>query len=97
MGTVEAFPACEDVIKLVKAGKFKSVVLSPLMLVAGDHANNDMAGDEDDSWKSQFEKAGFKVTTNIKGLGEYPAIRRLYVQHVGKALGVEPKVTLDPK
>ena len=97
VGTVEAFPACEDVIKLVKAGKFKSVVLSPLMLVAGDHANNDMAGDEDDSWKSQFEKAGFKVTTNIKGLGEYPAIRRLYVQHVGKALGVEPKVTLDPK
>ena len=98
IGTVEAFPSCEDVIKLVKAGKFKKVVLSPLMLVAGDHANNDMAGDEDDSWKSQFTKAGFKVRTNIKGLGEYPAIRALYVKHVAKALGVEPKYAVsDPK
>lgn len=98
VGTVEAFPTCEDVIKLVKAAKFKKVVLSPLMLVAGDHANNDMAGDEDDSWKSQFTKAGFTVTTNIKGLGEYPAVRSLYVQHVAKALGVEPKnVVIDAK
>ncbi len=97
VGTVEAFPACEDVIKLVKAAKYKKVLLSPLMLVAGDHANNDMAGDEDDSWKKQFEKAGFKVTTKIKGLGEYPAIRWLYVQHAAKALGVEPNVTIDAK
>ena len=86
VGTVEAFPACEDVIKLVKAAKFKKVVLTPLMLVAGDHANNDMAGDEDDSWKTQFTKAGFKVDTLIKGLGEYPAIRKLYVEHVAGAL-----------
>ncbi|MCR5725142.1 MAG: sirohydrochlorin cobaltochelatase [Treponema sp.] len=86
VGTVEAFPACEDVIALVKAAKYKSVVLTPLMLVAGDHANNDMAGDEDDSWKTQFTKAGFKVDTLIKGLGEYPEIRKIYVEHVATAL-----------
>ncbi len=97
VGTVEAYPACEDVIKMVKAAKYKKVLLSPLMLVAGDHANNDMAGDEDDSWKSQFEKAGFKVSVNVKGLGEYPAIRWLYVQHAAKALGIEPKATIDAK
>lgn len=86
VGTVEAFPACEDVIKLVKAAKYKKVVLSPLMLVAGDHANNDMAGDDDDSWKTQFTKAGFKVDTLIKGLGEYPEVRKVYVEHVAAAL-----------
>lgn len=86
VGTVEAYPACADVIALVKAAKYKKVVLAPLMLVAGDHAVNDMAGDEDDSWKSQFMKAGFAVDTRVKGLGEYPEVRALYLAHLADAL-----------
>lgn len=62
VGTVEAAPSLDDVIAAVKAGEYKKVVLEPLMVVAGDHANNDMAGDEDDSWKSAFEKEGYEVT-----------------------------------
>ena len=62
VGTVEATPSLDDVIAAVKAGGYKKVVLRPLMIVAGDHANNDMAGDEDGSWKTEFEKAGFEVT-----------------------------------
>ena len=60
VGTVEATPSLDDVIAAVKAGGYKKVVLRPLMIVAGDHANNDMAGDEDGSWKTEFEKAGFE-------------------------------------
>lgn len=86
VGTVEAYPDVETVISLVKNAKYKKVLLSPLMLVAGDHANNDMAGDDDDSWKSMFQKAGIKVDTLVKGLGEYPEIRKIYVQHVKNAL-----------
>ena len=56
------------------------------MLVAGDHANNDMAGDEDDSWKSQFTAAGFEVETLIKGLGEYPEVRAIYIDHIKEAM-----------
>ena len=65
----------------VQEGKYKKVVLQPLMIVAGDHANNDMAGDEEDSWKSIFEQAGYEVTCQLKGLGELPAIQDLLVQH----------------
>ena len=70
VGTVEAAPSLDDVIAAVKAGEYKKVVLEPLMVVAGDHANNDMAGDEDDSWKSAFEKEGYEVTCLLRGLGE---------------------------
>jgi sirohydrochlorin cobaltochelatase len=87
VGTVEAFPAAEDVIALTKKAGFKAVTLTPLMLVAGDHANNDMAGDEDDSWKNQFKAAGFKtVNTLVKGLGEYEGVRAIYVSHIKDAL-----------
>ena len=87
VGTVEAFPSAEDVIALTKKAGFKSVTLTPLMLVAGDHANNDMAGDDDDSWKNQFLKAGFKnVNTLVKGLGEYSAVRKIYIEHIKDAL-----------
>ena len=61
VGTVEATPSLDDVLEAVKQGSYKRVVLRPLMVVAGDHANNDMAGDEDDSWKTTFEKAGYEV------------------------------------
>ena len=86
IGTVEAEPSVEDVLKLVQAGSYKRVVLRPLMIVAGDHANNDMAGDDDDSWKSIFAAAGYEVSCVVEGLGELPAIRQLIVEHTQEAL-----------
>ena len=86
VGTVEAEPSVEDVLAKVKAGGYEKVVLEPLMVVAGDHANNDMAGDEDDSWKSVFEAEGFEVKCLIRGLGENEEIRKLYVEHAQKAI-----------
>lgn len=86
VGTVEASPSLDDVIAAVKAGNYKKVVLEPLMVVAGDHANNDMAGDEDDSWKSAFEKEGYEVTCLLRGLGENETIRQLYVAHAQAAV-----------
>ena len=87
VGTVEATPSCEDVIAQVKEGSYKKVVLEPLMIVAGDHANNDMAGDDDDSWKSQFKAAGYEVTCLVRGLGELEPIQQLFVQHAQAAVG----------
>ena len=86
IGTVEAEPSLEDVLALVQASGAKKVTLLPLMIVAGDHANNDMAGDEDDSWKSVFEKAGFEVECVLKGLGQYPGIQKMFVDHVAKTI-----------
>ncbi len=86
VGTVEATPSLDDVLAKVKAGGYEKVVLEPLMVVAGDHANNDMAGDEDDSWKSVFEAEGFEVKCLIRGLGENEEIRKLYVEHAQKAI-----------
>ena len=85
VGTVEATPSLEDVIAAVKESGCKKVVLRPLMIVAGDHANNDMAGDEDGSWKTEFEKAGFEVTTVVEGLGSIPAIQDILVAHAQAA------------
>ena len=86
VGTVEAAPGLEDVLAAVEAGEYKKVVLQPLMVVAGDHANNDMAGDEEDSWKTAFEEAGYEVTCVVKGLGELEAIQQLFVQHAQAAV-----------
>ena len=86
LGTVEAEPTLEDVIASVKAGEYKRVVLEPLMVVAGDHANNDMAGDEDGSWKKEFEKAGYEVECLLRGLGENEDIRKLYAEHAKAAM-----------
>ena len=86
IGTVEAKPDLEDVLAAVGNGSYKKVVLEPLMVVAGDHANNDMAGDEEDSWKSAFEKAGYEVECLLRGLGEIEDIRKLYVQHADEAI-----------
>ena len=79
--SVEGWPSLEDVIPKLKAAKVKNVTLMPMMMVAGDHANNDMAGDEDDSHKSILEKEGFKVTPYIHGLGENPAVQKMFVAH----------------
>lgn len=86
IGTVEAEPSVEDVLKEVKKGSYKKAVLQPLMVVAGDHANNDMAGDEEGSWKKEFERAGYEVSCVLKGLGEIETIRQLFVSHA-KAAG----------
>ena len=91
IGTVEGEPeetSCESVIEAVKAAGYKNVVLRPLMVVAGDHANNDMAGDDEDSWKSQFEASGAfdKVDTQISGLGRIKAVESFYVAHTRTAI-----------
>lgn len=86
VGTVEAEPSLEDVLALVKAGDYKRVVLEPLMIVAGDHANNDMAGDEEDSWKSAFEAEGYEVICLVRGLGELEDVQDLLVEHAQEAV-----------
>lgn len=86
IGTVEAEPSVEDVLEKVKAGGYERVILEPLMVVAGDHANNDMAGDDEDSWKSIFEAEGYKVECILRGLGENEDIRQIYVEHAQKAI-----------
>ena len=89
IGTVEGEPeetSCEAVIGKVKEAGYTNVVLRPLMVVAGDHANNDMAGEDEDSWVSQFVASGAfeKVDTQIAGLGSIPAVQEIYVQHTGE-------------
>ena len=91
IGTVEGEPeetACENVIEAVKAAGYKKVIRRPLMVVAGDHANNDMAGEDEDSWKSQFEASGAfdEIDTQIEGLGRIDAVEQLYVQHTKAAM-----------
>ena len=89
IGTVEGEPeetSCEAVIEAVKEAGYTTVVLRPLMVVAGDHANNDMAGDDDDSWKTMFAEAGFTVLTQISGLGRIDAVQQLYVAHTAAAI-----------
>ena len=91
IGTVEGEPeetSCESVIDTVEKAGYKKVVLRPLMVVAGDHANNDMAGDDEDSWKSQFEASGEfdSVDCQIAGLGEVADIQQLYVAHTKAAV-----------
>lgn len=87
IGTVEAEPSLDTVKAALKAnGNYKKVVLEPLMLVAGDHANNDMAGEEEDTWKTILEKEGYEVECLIEGLGQIPAIQKVYVEHTQKAV-----------
>ena len=91
IGTVEGEPeetACENVIEAVSAAGYKNVVLRPLMVVAGDHANNDMAGDEEDSWKTMFLDSGAfdSVDCQIAGLGSIKAVEDLYVAHTQAAM-----------
>ena len=91
IGTVEGEPeetACENVIEAVKEAGYTRVILRPLMVVAGDHANNDMAGDDEDSWKSMFEADGSfeSVECQISGLGRIPAVQDVYIAHTADAL-----------
>ena len=98
IGTVEGKPAetaCEAVIERIREAGYTKVVLRPLMVVAGDHANNDMAGDDDDSWKSQFlaSRAFDTVTCQIGGLGGIPAIEQIYVEHTAAVIGAPTGTT----
>ena len=85
IGTVEAEPSIDDVVAAAKAGGYTRVVLEPLMVVAGDHANNDMAGDEEDSWKTILQNEGFEVVPVLRGLGQIEAVQAVYVDHVKNA------------
>ena len=89
IGTVEGEPestSAESIIEAVKEAGYTKVILRPLMVVAGDHANNDMAGDDEDSWKSMFEAEGFEVTCQIAGLGRIETVQNLYIAHTGAVI-----------
>ena len=87
VGTVEAKPSVDDLIAQVKeSGKYKRVILQPLMVVAGDHANNDMAGNEEDSWATKFKAAGFEVKPVLRGLGQNYDIQKIYLEHLKAAI-----------
>lgn len=80
--TVEGYPTLESVFRMVERQKAKKIILAPFMIVAGDHARNDMAGEDEDSWKNQFRAAGYEVECCMKGLGEYPAVQDMLIRHI---------------
>ncbi|MBR0463620.1 MAG: sirohydrochlorin cobaltochelatase [Clostridia bacterium] len=86
IGTVEAAPSIDDVLEAIKDKGYTRVVLRDMVVVCGDHANNDMAGDEEDSWKSIFTAAGFEVECVMEGLGQVPEIQQIYVEHAQNAI-----------
>ena len=86
IGTVEAEPTIQDLVREVTAFQPSKIYMTPFMIVAGDHAHNDMAGDSPDSWVCQFKEAGFEVCPVLKGLGEYPGIRAMFVEHAREAI-----------
>lgn len=89
IGTVEAQPTLEDLIRAMKAkGNYRRVVLEPLMVVAGEHANHDMAGAHKDSWKSILEAEGYQVECILRGLGEIASIREIYAEHTRAAVNL---------
>lgn len=86
VGTVEAYPDMDTLLRLVDQTHPEQIYLAPFMIVAGDHAVNDMAGEDEESWQSQFQSLGYPVTCILKGLGEYEAIRKIFLQHIEDAL-----------
>ena len=87
VGTVEAEPSLDDVIRSVREGNYRRVVMRPFMLVAGNHAVNDMASaDDPDSWYSKFKALGYETVCIVEGLGEIPAVRRIYADHAHRAI-----------
>jgi len=86
IGTVEETPTPKDIYFMIKDKPYNRVVLLPLMLVAGEHANNDIAGDEGYSWKSFFENSGYEVVCVKKGLGELPEIADIFIEHAIRAI-----------
>ncbi len=90
LGTVEAYPSIETLLRIAAQKKPRRVILAPFMIVAGDHALNDMSGEDEDSWRSRFESAGFPVECVLKGLGQYPSVRQMFVRHVSDAIETSP-------
>lgn len=90
VGTVEGYPIIQNIIPRLKEKNIREVVLMPFMLVAGDHAINDMAGEEMDSWKSILENKGFEVSVYLHGLGENKAFQEIYVQHIKDCIEGNP-------
>lgn len=88
LGTVEGTPDINDVVYKLKSNGCKKVLLAPLMVVAGEHAHNDMSGSNESSWKSVLENEGIQVNVLLKGLGEYPEIRQIYIEHMSEAEAV---------
>lgn len=84
--TVEGFPEYSDTLKIMRGKGISKIAIMPFMLVAGDHANNDMAGDDEDSMKNVFSAAGYDVVPIVKGLGEFPGIRKLFIDHIRSAM-----------
>ncbi len=93
IGTIEGYPYIEDVMVTLKEKNIKKTILMPLLIVAGDHALNDLAGDEEDSWKNILRDAGYDVEINNHSIGELPAIRQIFIDHANKAL--DGKTFLD--
>lgn len=93
VGTVEAYPYIEDVIERLNRGAYKKVYLTPFMIVAGEHAKNDMIGEEEDSWMNILQSEGYEVVPIVKGLGEYDFVSTLFIKHIKdvmkKHLGLE--------
>lgn len=86
VGTVEGMPEFDDVASDLEGKGYEKVLLMPLMIVAGDHAHNDMAGDEEDSWKVMFKSLGYDVDYIMQGMGELPAIQRMFIEHANEAI-----------
>lgn len=86
VGTVEGYPTLDNVINELEENNINKVTLMPLMIVAGDHAHNDMAGDEEDSWKVRLKEQGYEVETYLHGIGENEEIRKIYLTHAKKAI-----------
>lgn len=86
LGTVEAYPSMKSLLRMLDTFKPKKLILAPFMIVAGDHARNDMAGDDPESWLCQFQNAGYEARPVLKGLGEYEGIRQLFISHIAAAI-----------
>ena len=86
LGTVEAYPALDSLLRAADSFHPKKIVLAPFMIVAGDHAQNDLAGANPDSWMNRLSSEGYEVTPVLKGLGEYPQVRQILVEHVQQAM-----------
>ncbi len=82
LGTVEAYPSMQSLLRQISVFSPRRIHLAPFMVVAGDHASHDMAGDDPESWRHQFEAAGYEVECHLKGLGEYTGIRKIFLRHI---------------
>lgn len=89
VGTVESYPTFENALNLLKKQNVKKIHLAPLMIVAGDHVHNDMAGDQDDSWANMCKNAGYEVICHLKGLGEYSAVQNIFIKHLKRIIDTE--------